>query len=104
MTTGADTLKQYEVGAFQFGDRDYYDRHLVFDPVVRLEDASRRERFEALACEVRDVLTQRWLLMLGQVLQRPHDSGVCDRDLEGEAVPDRLRPSGIPRGQSPYNR
>ena len=62
----ADTpIKQYECGPFQFSDKadlDYYDRHLVFDHVVTLDDASQRERFEALARSVRDVLTQRWLL------------------------------------------
>lgn len=58
-------IKQYECGPFLFSDKtnlDYYDRHLVFDHVVTLKDASQRERFEALARSIRDVLTQRWLL------------------------------------------
>jgi starch phosphorylase len=64
-------LKQYECGAFRFTDKadhDYYDRHLVFDHVVSVESASQRERFEAVARSLRDLLTQRWLLT-----QQTHD-------------------------------
>ena len=42
-------------------DDALYERHLAFDNVVRLSETSARERFEALARSVRDVLTQRWL-------------------------------------------
>ena len=45
-----------------------YDRHLVFDHVVSEQDASQRERFEAVARSLRDLLTQRWLLT-----QQTHD-------------------------------
>src|SRR5258706_10762399 len=38
-----------------------YERHLVFDNVVGLEDVSPRERFEAVARSLRDVLSQRWI-------------------------------------------
>jgi starch phosphorylase len=38
-----------------------YERHLVFDSVVDLADAGPRERFEAIAHSVRDVLSQRWI-------------------------------------------
>src|SRR4051812_18963291 len=65
VTSAPKPLKQYECGAFRFteqGDPDYYDRHLVFDHAVSLEDASQRERFEAVARSLRDLLTQRWLL------------------------------------------
>ena len=41
-----DLLKQYEA-EFRFADRDYYDRHLVFDHVVTMEQADQRQRFEA---------------------------------------------------------
>src|SRR5262245_52179595 len=61
----AKLLKQYECGPFRFGDEadpDLYDRHLVFDHAVSLEDAGQRERFEAVARSLRDLLTQRWLL------------------------------------------
>src|SRR3712207_8884099 len=64
-------LKQYECGGFRFTDEarnDYYDRHLVFDHAVSLENASQRERFEAVARSLRDLLTQRWLLT-----QQTHD-------------------------------
>jgi starch phosphorylase len=61
----AQQLKHYECGVLRFSDKadlDYYHRHLVFDHVVSLDDASQRERFEALARSLRDLLTQRWLL------------------------------------------
>lgn len=38
-----------------------YDRHLVFDHVVSREAADARERFEAVARTLRDLLTERWL-------------------------------------------
>jgi starch phosphorylase len=38
-----------------------FDRHLVFDHVVRPDEAAPRERFEALAWSIRDLLAQRWL-------------------------------------------
>jgi starch phosphorylase len=64
-TAIAKQLKQYECGVLRFSDKadlDYYDRHLVFDHIVTLHDASQRERFEALARSLRDLLAQRWLL------------------------------------------
>jgi starch phosphorylase len=63
-TSAPKKLKQYECGEFRFTDKadhDYYDRHLVFDHVVSVEHASQRERFEAVARSLRDLLTQRWL-------------------------------------------
>jgi starch phosphorylase len=44
------------------GTDDVYDRHLMFDQAVSLAKASDRERFEAVARTLRDLLTQRWLL------------------------------------------
>jgi len=38
-----------------------YERHLVFDNVVDLAAAGPRERFEAMAHAVRDILSQRWI-------------------------------------------
>ena len=38
-----------------------YERHLLFDNVVGLTAAGPRERFEAVARSVRDVLSQRWV-------------------------------------------
>jgi starch phosphorylase len=56
---GTKKLKQYECGAFRFTDQtdhEHYDRHLVFDHAVSPEDASQRERFEAVARSLRDLL------------------------------------------------
>src|SRR6201981_788758 len=39
-----------------------YERHLLFDSGVDLPAATARDRFEALARSVRDILSQRWLL------------------------------------------
>src|SRR5262245_7251248 len=62
MATMGDVLKRYECGPFRFHADDYYDRHLVFDHDVAPETARQRERFEAVASSLRDLLTQRWLL------------------------------------------
>ena len=43
-------------------DEALYERHLLFDSGVALEAATARDRFEALARSVRDILSQRWLL------------------------------------------
>ena len=54
-------MKQHECGPLKFTSRDIYDRHLVFDHKVSMENATQRERFEALGRSVRDLLMQRWL-------------------------------------------
>ena len=56
-------LRQYGCGPVRFAGTDnaLYERHLVFDNVVNPEAAGQRERFEAVARSVRDVLSQRWL-------------------------------------------
>src|SRR6267378_5051375 len=56
-------LQQYGCGPIQFAGTDnaFYERHLVFDNVVGLAAAGPRERFEALARAVRDILSQRWI-------------------------------------------
>jgi len=56
-----DLLKQYECEAVKFlGDPNAsYERHLVFDHVVEPEGADLRERFEAVASALRDLLLQR---------------------------------------------
>jgi starch phosphorylase len=55
--------RQYGCGPFQFSGTDdgLYERHLLFDDVVSPTTAGPRERFEALARSVRDVLAQRWV-------------------------------------------
>ena len=54
---------QYGCGPIRFtGTEDaLYDRHLIFDNVIDLPAASPRDRFEAVARAVRDVLSQRWV-------------------------------------------
>src|SRR5215470_8401032 len=52
----------YQRGPLGFTDTDSYDRHVVFDHGVPMEAASDRDRFEAVARVLRDLLTQRWLL------------------------------------------
>jgi starch phosphorylase len=56
-------IARYGCGPVQFtGDANaLYERHLTFDDVVALEDAGPRDRFEAVARSVRDVLSQRWI-------------------------------------------
>jgi hypothetical protein len=56
-------IRQYGCGPVQFtGTSDaLYDRHLVFDNVMKAAAIGDRERFEALAHSVRDVLSQRWI-------------------------------------------
>jgi starch phosphorylase len=58
-----DLMARYECGPVQFsGDPNAsYERHLVFDHVVKPADSTPRERFEALARSLRDLLSQRWL-------------------------------------------
>ena len=55
---------KYGCGPVRFSGTDeaLYERHLLFDSGVDLADATARDRFEALARSVRDVLSQRWLL------------------------------------------
>ena len=59
----AKLLEQYGCGPVPFTGTDdaLYERHLLFDNVVELAAAGPRERFEAVARSVRDVLSQRWL-------------------------------------------
>jgi starch phosphorylase len=56
-------IQQYGCGPIPFHgtNNGLYDRHLVFDNVIDLQVAGPRERFEALARSVRDILSQRWL-------------------------------------------
>jgi glycogen phosphorylase len=64
---GADTVSklvaQYvsEPTAFTGSEEALYERHLLFDNIVDPESISLRERFEAVARSVRDLLSQRWI-------------------------------------------
>jgi starch phosphorylase len=65
MPNGLATLrKQYGCGPVDFaGTSDaLYERHLFFDSIVPPTAAGPRERFEAFAHSVRDILSQRWVL------------------------------------------
>lgn len=59
----AKLRSQYGCGPIEFTGTDnaLYERHLVFDNVVDLAAAGPRERFEAIARSVRDILSQRWI-------------------------------------------
>src|SRR6202012_5615044 len=59
----AQLLRQYGCGPVQFmGNDGLYDRHLYFDNVLDEERMGPRERFEAAARSIRDILSQRWVL------------------------------------------
>src|SRR4026209_1334977 len=56
-------IEQYGCGPVQLtGTNDaLYERHLIFANVMEATEISDRERFEAVAHSVRDVLSQRWI-------------------------------------------
>jgi starch phosphorylase len=59
----AELLEQYGCGPIRLsgtGDA-LYERHLMFDNVVPAAAVGARERYEAAARAVRDILSQRWL-------------------------------------------
>jgi glycogen phosphorylase len=56
-------LSQYGCGPVQFTGTDgLYERHLHFDNAIDEKLIGPRERFEAVARSIRDVLSQRWVL------------------------------------------
>ncbi len=59
----AKLIQQYGCGPVRFtgSDEALYERHLVFDNVTEMSAIGARERFEAIAHSVRDVLSQRWI-------------------------------------------
>src|SRR6516164_10272693 len=67
-----------------------YERHLTFDNAVGLPAAGARERFEAFASAVRDILSYRWL-HTKQVYEKENPKtgllpvdGVPDRQIAGQ--------------------
>jgi glycogen phosphorylase len=56
-------LERYNCGPVRLtGNSDaLYERHLTFDQVIPSDQATARDKFEAIARSVRDVLSQRWL-------------------------------------------
>ena len=59
----SDLRQQYGCGPVQLtgGSDALYERHLFFDNVVDPATAGPRQRYEALAHSVRDILSQRWV-------------------------------------------
>lgn len=59
----AGILQRYGGDSIRFtgSDEALYERHLVFDRAINPKAASARERFEALARSVRDILAGRWV-------------------------------------------
>ena len=60
----SELLRQYGCGPIPFvgTENAFYERHLIFDRVIDPEVATARERFEAFAHSIRDILAQRWVL------------------------------------------
>jgi starch phosphorylase len=60
----SELLHQYGCGPIPFvgTENAFYERHLIFDRVIDPKAATARERFEAFARSVRDILAQRWVL------------------------------------------
>src|SRR5277367_5135925 len=60
---GSKLVAQYGCGPVKFTGTEeaLYERHLLFDNIVDVSHVSMRERFEAVALSVRDVLSQRWI-------------------------------------------
>jgi starch phosphorylase len=61
--TQQSLLERYNCGPVKLsGDPDaLFERHFTFDQVVAETETSARDKFEAIARSVRDVLSQRWL-------------------------------------------
>jgi glycogen phosphorylase len=59
----SELLKQYGCGPIQFmGGDGLYERHLLFDNIKAPDAIVARERYEAVARSIRDILSQRWVL------------------------------------------
>jgi starch phosphorylase len=56
-------IAQYGCGSVKFigTEEALYERHLLFDNIVDASQVTLRERFEAVARSVRDILSQRWI-------------------------------------------
>jgi glycogen phosphorylase len=62
-TSQETLLNRYNCGPVKFagGGNSLYERHLTFDQVIPVSAATPRDKFEAIAHSVRDILSQRWL-------------------------------------------
>ena len=56
-----DELRACSAALFAGAPDALYERHLKFDNIVEPETANKRERYEAAARAVRDILSDRWL-------------------------------------------
>src|SRR5436190_11871043 len=58
-----ELLRRLNCGPIQFSgdDNALYERHLTFDQIIPVNSALPRDKFEAVARSVRDLLSQRWL-------------------------------------------
>jgi starch phosphorylase len=67
-----EILKHLSCGPVEFtGDKNaLYERHLTFDHIVPLDQATPRDKFEAVARSLRDLLSQRWIHTEQTYLQR----------------------------------
>ena len=56
-------LERFNCGSIKFSGTNnaLYERHLTFDQVVPVRAATPRDKFEAVARSIRDVISQRWL-------------------------------------------
>ena len=61
--TKQSRVERYECGPVKLsGDSNaLYERHVTFDQIVAESETTDRDKFEAIARSVRDVLSQRWL-------------------------------------------
>jgi starch phosphorylase len=61
--THENLLARYNCGPVKFSGTDsaLYERHLTFDQVLPIAKVTARDKFEATARSVRDVLSQRWI-------------------------------------------
>jgi starch phosphorylase len=84
---GFDSLaklrRQYGCGPVELSGTEgaLYERHLFFDNVIQPTAAGPRERFEALARSVRDILSQRWVLT-GDTYERENPKRVYYLSME----------------------
>ena len=68
-----ELMRQYGCGPVPFvgTENAFYERHLIFDRVIDPRVATARERYEAFAHSIRDILAQRWVLTR-QTYERAH--------------------------------
>jgi glycogen phosphorylase len=82
LTVDPQLVEQYACGhPFAGMDAALYERHLAFDAVMNEAKAPPRERFEAFARAVRDILSQRWL-RTGETYERENPKRIYYLSME----------------------